>query len=109
MELNLSKVKKKELYNLDMTLAKFILPRLKAYRKNPVGAPFIDNEDVPKKMRYKGELPDDGEVDEFFYARWDYVLGEMIHGFKGAIKNDSSDRTNNGLRLFGRYFRGLWQ
>ena len=64
-----------------------------------------------------------------FLDSWDWVLGEMIFAFKylsdptieEAIYEEHSDynrlivalsdveaRVDNGLRLFGKYFRCLW-
>jgi hypothetical protein len=61
------------------------------------------------------------------HARWDWVLNEIIWAFE-QLNNDNDDdllfyncgewdsegynkhnnRINNGLRLFGKYYRGLW-
>lgn len=69
----------------------------------------------------------EGEAD--IHARWDWVLNEMIWAFEqlNADEGDGfkffssesgkwdsegyenhNNRLNNGLRLFGKYFRGLW-
>jgi hypothetical protein len=65
------------------------------------------------------------------HAKWDWVLDEMIFAFEhicgdnedwdsGLWKIDvdewprprlritTGDRIQNGLRLFGKYYRGLW-
>lgn len=64
------------------------------------------------------------------HERWDWVMNEMIYAFKEINNNFKDekkffskkpiklidedgykvyhDRINNGLRLFGKYFRGLW-
>jgi len=59
------------------------------------------------------------QTDEFIHARWDYVLDEMIFAFEFIHPDNEDDikirydagtnkRAENGFRLFGKYFRGLW-
>ena len=79
----------------------------------------------------------DGTIDDNGVARWTYVLNEMIFAFEHIIDNDWEDeyynvewidkkvfpkvecldreglvatheRITNGCRLFGKYFRALW-
>jgi hypothetical protein len=73
----------------------------------------------------------DNLVWENMHAKWDWVLDEMIFAFEhicgdnedwdsGLWKIDvdewprprlritTGDRIQNGLRLFGKYYRGLW-
>ena len=67
---------------------------------------------------------------DVLHKRWDWVMNEMIYAFeemnngfkrelkffskKKPIKLDRDayeayhNRINNGLRLFGKYYRGLW-
>lgn len=107
--------------SVDNTLALIALPLLKQYRKNLNGAPYVENEDVPPEM-YQ-------EVDNYdgWDKRWAWVVDEMINAFERLVDPDWSDefhegmtfhaeawqaedkRIDNGLRLFGKYFRGLWQ
>ena len=107
--------------SVDNTLALIALPLLKQYRKNLNGAPYVENEDVPPEM-YQ-------EVDNYdgWDKRWAWVVDEMINAFDrivdGEWEQDFHDgvvfdaeawqaedkRIDNGLRLFGKYFRGLWQ
>jgi hypothetical protein len=107
--------------NVDSTLSLIALPLLKQYRKNMKGAPYVENEDVPPEM-YQ-------EVDNYdgWDKRWAWVVDEMINAFERLADPDWSDdfyegekfhaeawqaeekRIDNGLRLFGKYFRGLWQ
>lgn len=107
-------------WNMDHTLALIILPMLKQLKETKHGAPFVDMEDVPENLRTEKEIDPSGDVDEKHFDRWNYVLDEMIWAF-GIIASDSdieisfdknqksrSDRIDNGLRLFGKYYRGLW-
>jgi len=77
-----------ELWNLDATISKFILPRLKAFREESPG--------FPSCFETKDE--------------WKNVLGKMIDAFENII--DDNDREVNiidpGLELFRRYFYMLW-
>jgi hypothetical protein len=98
----------------DHTLALIILPLLKQYRKNLNGAPYVETDDVPPEM-YQ-------EVDSYdgWNKRWAWVIDEMILAFERIVNDDWSadvpcenwvkeeERIDNGLRLFGKYFRGLW-
>ena len=69
------------------TLADIILPMLKQLAESKHGAPFVDDEDVPEEFRSTSakkltkRQQDRGEVDEFHFARWDWVLCEMIWAF----------------------------
>jgi hypothetical protein len=58
-------------------------------------------------------------VDANTFLRWNWVMDEMIWSFKQILKEDDeafcldtwkekAERTDNGLRLFGKYYRGLW-
>ena len=134
-------------WNMDSTLALIILPMLKQLKEQKGGAPFVEMNDVPEHLR--AEIKD-GETDDLHFARWDYVLDEMIFAFESYC-NDWEDtfwktkpeldlsehpedegehitpvrwkvegdcdwdgmrkyqeRIQNGLRLFGTYYSGLW-
>ena len=109
---------------MDSTLAYIILPMLRKLVENQPGAPFVDLEDVPEHLRL-AEPTDDG-ADSTWFARWEYVLNEMIFAFENINNNWEDqfylpnnecdwdarkaydDRIQNGLRLFGKYYRGLW-
>lgn len=73
---------------------------------------FVNISDSLKKRNRNPSLKTTNDI---FVARYDYVLKEMIFAFKMVIKDDSSllddkveDRINNGLYLFGKYYRTLW-
>lgn len=139
-------------WSLDHTLSPIILPILKELKRIKHGAPHVDDEDVPPKLRanrdtrYKGNADPDlhkinDDVDKKFFKRFDYILDEMIWTFEQlsmddhegqfydhsksrkikdinksvrAIKVDRvglrkhNERIDNGLRLFGKYYRTLW-
>jgi hypothetical protein len=118
-------------WSADYTLAHIILPLLVEIKLNKHGASFVDDEDVPEEIRSTNAPPkeNDWDTDEFWFKRWDYVLDEMCwafseivgdNGFERFITGDNDEdfdsegyeayqkRISNGLRLFGKYYQGLW-
>lgn len=126
----------KELWNLDYTVAKFVLPRLVKFKENSLGFPGYDEadtmdkwQDVLQKMITAFEYivtDDDWWVDD---PRYDYSDGIHIEIDKDKktlfhfriddwakeIENNrdtEQDRRNEaikeGLELFSKYFRHLW-
>lgn len=105
-------------WSMDHTLALIIVPMLKQLKETKQGAPNVDASDVPlflkpsqlEVVRYKEE----GTTDKNFFKRWDYVLDEMIWTFEQIADDDNDnldehhERINNGTRLFGKYYRSLW-
>ena len=81
-----------ELWSLDMTIAKFILPRLKAFSIDPPSYPgFIT------------------------YEEWKEILQKMIKGFENILDDeltkDMRERNKiieDGLTAFKDYFFNLW-
>ena len=106
-----------DLWNLDYTLAKIILPALIRIREDKGGAPFVDDQDVPEEIRSTQTIKEnDWDIDEFFHDRWAFVIGEMIFSFENILSDECqfklSDedrkRVENGLVLFGKYYQCLW-
>ena len=121
-------------WNIDVTLAHIIVPMLKQLKEKKLGAPFVDNEDVFDELRASDEdlhtYSKNGETDEHYFDRWDYVMDEMIFAFESKLEDwdeqffsgghalngkfnkegyeKYSDRINNGFKLFGKYYNGLW-
>ena len=103
---------------MDTTLALIILPLLKQYEHHTPGYPSaIDKEDLPKDF-----------VNPFSMDAWYYLLDEMIFAFDFINRefemelpknddgttdfekyNEENARVNNGCRLFGKYYRHLWE
>ena len=116
-------------WSMDHTLAPIILPMLKQLKETKHGAPNVYLEDVPSKLRpTKKELTaytKNGETDDKFFERWDWVMDEMIWAFEQKCRDDwqadyhynkwdmeglkaHQERMSNGFRLFGKYFENLW-
>ena len=102
-----------DVWNLDSTLAHIIVPALKKYLEETHSYGIVDNEDVPESLRVEDPY-NPGE--ELGVARWEYVVREMIVAFETILEDEDvfdkeSDivkRQDNGLRLFAKYYRGLW-
>ena len=79
-------------WSMDHTLAHIVVPMLKQLRDTKHGAPVVDNRDVPEELRqpenWIEQYEKAGETDEFWFARWDYVLDEMIWAFEQKTLDD---------------------
>jgi len=113
-------------WSMDHTLAPIILPMLEQLKDTKHGAPHVDNEDVPESLwANQTEMRNyeyDGSTDIHFFARWDYVMDEMIYAFDCKANKDDvimrlesqkeieaeQARISNGFRLFGKYYEALW-
>ena len=104
-----------ELWNFDNTIAKWILPRLKSFKKDSIAFPAdLDSpeewDEILDKMiwsfdyivnqdKYEDVLIEkykDNEFDEDGHYRWIKDAKEL------------SAKCQEGLDLFGKYFRALW-
>jgi hypothetical protein len=96
-----------DIWNLDHTLALIILPGLKKLREEGMGYFHVRFEDIPEEYHKS-------DTDEDIKAGYEYVMDEMIFAFQSVIDNCfetnvlHSKRINNGLVLFGKYYRSLW-
>jgi hypothetical protein len=54
------------------------------------GAPFTDDEDVPEHLRSTSAPPRENEwdTDANHFARWDWILDEMIWSFAQELRDD---------------------
>lgn len=86
-----------EVWSLDQTVARFILPRLRYLREIEHG------------------YPDDGEPDA--EVRWHATLDEIEWAldfiadderFYGPSTVEAQERMAEGLRLLGKHFTSLW-
>lgn len=120
-----------DIWSADFTLAQIIVPVLKKLQEQKHGSPHVDNEDVPEHLRTpEGFNLYNGDNDDHFHDRWDYVLDEMIWAFEHAIIDDAQyyvikpdgtqgefdrkaqelddERALKGRMLFAKYFNALW-
>jgi hypothetical protein len=87
------RIDKQDTWSMDHTLAPIILPMLKQLKETKHGSPFVENDDVPEELRmpdgwYESEYNKNGETDEKFHERWDWVLKEMIYAFDCKANKD---------------------
>ena len=111
-------------WSMDHTLAMIIYPMLVQLKNTNHGYFSTDPEDAPGI----GVETDDPEEDASFnHDRYNFIMDEMIWTFE-QLKSDGNEfdlfyengnwdfegrakyeeRIKNGLRLFGKYYRGLW-
>jgi len=120
-------------WSMDHTLALIVLPLLKQLKETNHGSPHVDLEDLPPEMRMTSTQDWDDQIVFDFYNdpeltkqniqcdthdRWNWVMDEMIFAFEFILNEDDrysldfnvevEDRVSNGVRLFGKYYRGLW-
>jgi hypothetical protein len=107
-------------WSMDHTLAHIIHPMLVQLKNTHYGSAHVDPEDTP----HIEPDPDATEYeDKKVHERWDWVLDEMIWTFAAIIEDktfivdglydteahdEHDERIKNGLRLFGKYYRNLW-
>lgn len=148
-------MEKVEVYDLYSSLAPIILNALIEFNETRFSAAAVDDEDVPENLKSTSVPPKENkwDTDENWFARWDYVLNEMIFAFQSIVDDTESmyhddywegemdvvlkpiadselfefkkgpnhssvfleekyDKINariqNGLMLFGKYYRNLW-
>jgi hypothetical protein len=94
----LSKITSEEVWDLDYTLAKYILPRLIKFKK-------VNTMSHPQEFNGMEE--------------WHNVIDKMIWSFDKHLREDFNwrsrttlqkeiDRYNEGLDLFAKHFGDLW-
>lgn len=127
-----------DVWSMDTTLARISLPMLKKLKAVKHGAPHVDDSDVPYGLRsFNDTNPEkDDMIDKFFFMRFDWILDELIWTFTAITEGWEDNyfahnideefftngisffdreghaehfaRIDNGLRLFGKYYRTLW-
>jgi hypothetical protein len=109
-----------DVWNMDHTLGMIVVPMLKLLKERKQGAPHVDDEDVPERLRSTNapalteEEINTGSPDANWFPRWDWVLDEIIWSFEQIVDEEGSsfsnneERIQNGMLLFGKYLRGMW-
>ena len=118
-------------WSMDHTLALIALPMLKQLKETKHGVPYVDYEDMPEHLQFirreydtraigdlfsePGEYFNEEEFDRQVEI-WNWMMDEMIWAMEQVIEDDvvyigdieHNDRVDNGLKLFGKYYRSLW-
>ena len=92
--INYVKIDRWDSWSADHMLSHIILPLLQQLRLTKNGAPFVDDEDVPEHLRSTEAPPKQNawDVDDHHFARWDWVLDEMIWAFSRRCDEDDEDK-----------------
>jgi hypothetical protein len=91
-----------DVWDAGHTIALIALPLLEKLKETKHGAPYVDDEDVPENLRTTSapELTEDeknmGGIDDNFFARWEYVLDEMIFAFKNKVDDEWENQFYSG-------------
>ena len=95
-----------DLWNLDITIANFVLPRLKKFKEKNDGYPGREEMDTPEKWNEA--------LDKMILA-FEYVIHEFDWWIDTEIKKSHFDEDkrrqaviDEGLQLFVKWFRYLW-
>lgn len=117
-------VNPKETWSLDITLAKYIIPRLKKFKELENGYPGRGEMDTPEKwdkaldkmiqaFEYVIDL-DEYWIDDPRYDYTDIMFGKNKEFYEKIKENKRSEdirrlaAINEGLQLFAKYYMSLW-
>lgn len=92
------KIDPHDTWSMDHTLAHIVLPMLKQLNATKHGAPFVSDEDVPDNLKSSAAPPKDCEydLDANHFARWDWVLAEMIFAFESKLDDNWEQQYRTG-------------
>jgi hypothetical protein len=84
-------------WSMDHTLAHIVLPMLKQLKATKHGAPQVDDLDVPESLHStapgaRDKCEEEWDLDDHFFERWDWVLGEMIWAFEQQLDDDADSK-----------------
>lgn len=117
-------VNPKETWSLDVNLAKYIIPRLKKFKKLNNGYPGIGEMNTPEKwdealdkmiqaFEYVIDL-DEYWIDDPKYDYTDIMFGKNKEFYEKIKENKITEdirrlaAINEGLQLFAKYYMSLW-
>lgn len=117
-------VNPKETWSLDITFAKYIIPRLKKFKELNNGYPGDEEMDTPEKwddaldkmiqaFEYVINL-DEYWIDDPRYDYTDIEFGHDKELYEKVMKNKIAEdirrleAINEGLQLFAKYYMSLW-
>ena len=92
-KINYVKIDPHDTWSMDYTLSMIVLPMLKQLKETKHGAPSTDDEDVPEHLRSTNSTKEsEYDVDGNHFARWDWVMDEMIWAFEQNVNQNSEDQ-----------------
>jgi len=91
-QIRLVKIDRYDTWSMDHTLAWIIHPMLIQLQATKHGAPFTDDEDVPERLQSTAAPARENEwdTDANHFARWDWILDEMIWAFAQELRDDDT-------------------
>jgi len=97
--INLVKIDYWDTWSMDHTLSPIILPMLKQLKEKQHGAGFVDDDDVPEELRSTSAPAKENEwdTDSNHFARWEYVLDEMIFAFTCKVDDSWEEQFRSGI------------
>ena len=97
-EISYVKIDYYDTWSMDNTLADIILPMLKQLNTEKHGAPNVADEDVPMELQsWTSPAKDEYDVDGNHFARWDWVLNEMIFAFESKVDDTWQEKFYSGV------------
>jgi hypothetical protein len=96
--INYVKIDYWDTWSMDHTLSPVILPMLRQLKTTQHGAGFVDDEDVPEELKSTSAPAKENEwdTDANHFARWDYVLNEMIFAFEHKADDSWEEAFRSG-------------
>lgn len=91
-----SKYDDKELFCLDTTIARFVLPRLMRFKEVSWGRPIDEETKLPVSKDEWSDI-----IDSIIYSM-DWIATDE------EVFPEDPERIQRGLDLFGKHFRSLW-
>jgi hypothetical protein len=89
-------------WNADHTLAMIILPILIRLQREKHGAPFTDDSDAPIWLHSTLKPPtEEWGTDGNHFARWDWIMEEMIWAFNEKAYGDDGKFYDHGEKVKG--------
>lgn len=100
------RIDKYDTWSMDHTLGLIVLPMLKQLKATKHGAPNVDDEDVPLPLQStapgaRDRCEDPWDLDDNFFHRWDWVLGEMIWAFEQQADGSNDQFYDHGEKVAG--------
>jgi len=97
-EVNYVKIDRWDTWSMDHTLSPIILPMLQQLKATQHGAGFVDDDDVPEELKSTSAPAKENEwdTDDNHFARWSYVLDEMIFAFSRKVDDSWQDEFRSG-------------
>jgi hypothetical protein len=118
------KIKDEDIFDLDICMAKFILPRLKIFRKNIGSYPGCIIEESLSHLIFWEDYKDAQKIsknqkklcDDLCIKTWEGKIDSMIEAFEVILQGVSffenyelkQSKIKNGLNNFAKYYTNLW-